>query len=136
MKRKQVRVLSAHVEGVGSKKCYFIPTAANVKLTQTQLLAYIDVHTECNWETFDDFVEFETSVYGLDMNEVDWRQSRCNCPFFHKNYICKHIIGLSKQLNIGDMKNCVIPATAKQILLGQKRKRGAPTKAKKALLTQ
>ena len=27
------------------------------------------------------------------------------------------------------MKNCVIPATAKQIPLGQKRKLGAPTKA-------
>ena len=90
MKRKQVHLLSVHVDRVGSKKCYFIPTAANVKLAQTQLLAYIDVHTECNWTTFDDFVEFETSVYRLYMNEVDWRQSRCNCPFFHKNCCFYH----------------------------------------------
>ncbi len=54
-----------------------------------------------------------------------------NCPACLKYYICKHIIGLAARYKL-----CSIPLEAKNIPLGQKRKRGRVAKAKKALIVQ
>ena len=56
---------------------------------------------------------------------------KCNCPAFLKNYICKHVVGMSIRL-----KYCKPPAAAKTVPIGEKRKRGRPAKAKPALLVQ
>ncbi len=61
----------------------------------------------------------------------EWRSATCTCPSFLKNYICKHIIGMSIRL-----KYCKAPPEAKNVSIGTKRKRGRPSKAKKALVTQ
>ena len=45
--------------------------------------------------------------------------------------MCKHLIAISAILRL---EGCVIPKLAKTVPLGQKRKRGAPAKAKKALI--
>ena len=45
--------------------------------------------------------------------------------------MCKHLIAISATLRL---EVCVIPKLAKTVPLGQKRKRGAPSRAKKALI--
>ena len=65
------------------------------------------------------------------MNDSYWKRSKCNCPAFLKNYICKHIVGMAIRL-----KHCKPPPEAKTVALGEKRKRGRPSKAKPALLVQ
>ncbi|CAF4614664.1 unnamed protein product [Rotaria sp. Silwood2] len=45
-------------------------------------------------------------------------------------FICKHVIGMAIRL-----KSCKPPPSAKDIALGQKRKRGRPRKATTTLLT-
>ena len=47
--------------------------------------------------------------------------------------MCKHLIAISARLQLYGF---AIPILAKQIPLGQKRKRGAPQKAHKALTKQ
>ena len=47
--------------------------------------------------------------------------------------MCKHLIAISATLRL---EGCVIPLLAKSVPLGQKRNRGAPIKAKKALILQ
>ena len=47
--------------------------------------------------------------------------------------MCKHLIAISSTLRL---EGCVIPLLAKNVPLGKKRKRGAPTKAKKVLIVQ
>ena len=47
--------------------------------------------------------------------------------------MCKHLIGISARCKLD---GCQIPLKAKQVPLGQKRKKGAPSKAKKALIAQ
>lgn len=56
---------------------------------------------------------------------------RCNCPAFLKEYMCKHVLGISIR-----MKYVFAPAEAKTVPIGQKRKRGRPSKTKPALLIQ
>jgi len=52
-----------------------------------------------------------------------------DCPYYFKNFLCKHLIGLAIRL-----KAVALPVEAKNIPIGLKRKRGRPAKAKKALL--
>ena len=59
------------------------------------------------------------------------RKSKCNCPAFNKNYICKHVVGMAIRL-----KYCKPAPAAKIVPIGEKRKRGRPAKAKPALLVQ
>ncbi len=65
----------------------------------------------------------------LPNDETRWKEGRCSCPSFFKTFLCKHIIGLAIRL-----KYVKPPPEAKQIPIGEKRKRGRPKKAGKALL--
>ena len=47
------------------------------------------------------------------------------------NFMCKHLIAILAKLRL---EGCVIQLLAKSVPLGQKRKRDAPVKAKKALI--
>jgi uncharacterized Zn finger protein len=64
-------------------------------------------------------------------NGSSWKTSKCTCPAFLKNYICKNVVGTAIRL-----KYCKPSTAAKTVPLGEKRKRGRPAKAKTALLVQ
>jgi hypothetical protein len=111
----------------GSKKIYYIPARDLQSLTQTDLNRY-------KQHKFTTFNQFQKSfdIWCLEMeNNSHWKTSKCNCPAFLKNYICKHVVGVSIRL-----KYCKPPAVAKTVPIGEKRKRGRPAKAKPALLVQ
>jgi hypothetical protein len=50
---------------------------------------------------------------------------------FYKHYMCKHVMGLAIRLKLTSP-----PLEAKNVPIGQKRKRGRPTKSKPALIIQ
>ena len=54
-----------------------------------------------------------------------WRQHKCSCPY-KKNFTYKHLVAISTRVRV---YNHIM---AKQVPLSQKRKRGAPSNAKKA----
>lgn len=64
-------------------------------------------------------------------NDADWQKSKCNCPSFCKNYICKHVVDMAIRLKYYEP-----PPSAKTVPINQKRKRSRPAKAKLALLVQ
>ena len=86
-----------------------------------------------NWKTFDAYAKDASSIWSIELNQENWKLGKCSCPYFIKNYMCKHLIGISARCKL---VGCQIPLIAKQVPLGQKRKRGAPSKAKKALIVQ
>ena len=114
-------------------KYHFIPSSksGSTILSSEFLQQYIESHSACNWETFDDFAKMEASVHRLIIDREDWMKSRCSCPFFHKNYNCKHIIGVCKRLKC---QGVVIPDEAKSVEFGKKRGRGTPKHASRALI--
>ena len=65
------------------------------------------------------------------IDTLNWMRSVCTCPQFFKRGVCKHIIGISIRLGLTQA-----PLEAKSVPLGQKRKRGRPSKAKPALVRQ
>lgn len=103
-------------------KFYQIPAAKVQKIDDWSSLSI--------WSSFDDFKT--KSVQGWTtfiQDEHTWRRGRCNCPPFQKKYICKHLVGMAIRF-----KFVVPPLEAKALPLEQKRKRGRPSKAKKALI--
>lgn len=75
--------------------------------------------------------EFKKTVFKAYRVTLDcnyWLASTCTCPCFLKHYKCKHIIGLSIKYNL-----VTIPADEDPKLIGQKAKRGRPTKRTPAL---
>jgi uncharacterized Zn finger protein len=85
------------------------------------------------WNTFDQFKKRASSVWKVtlpsDASNEKWREGKCTCPFFLKKYMCKHIIGLAIRL-----KSAKPPPAAKDVPIGENRKRGRPKQAKKALI--
>ncbi|RNA28086.1 hypothetical protein BpHYR1_019814 [Brachionus plicatilis] len=65
----------------------------------------------------------------VTLNNQDLRRSKCSCPSYDKTNICKHIIGVSSYFKL-----YTIPLEFKNLPMGEKRMRGAPKKAIKALV--
>ena len=107
---------------------YYLPAGATEKLTKTQVNKY----KKQKWNNFDDYKESLTIWKVTLPNDPSfWKTGSCNCPSFFKEFICKHVIGLAIRL-----KYCKPPPTAKDVKMGEKRKRGRPKKATKALITK
>jgi hypothetical protein len=108
---------------------YYCPVGEQTKVTEEQ----IETVQELRWNTFDQFKKRASSVWKVtlpsDASNEKWRAGKCTCPFFLKKYMCKHIIGLAIRL-----KSAKPPPAAKDVPIGEKRKRGRPKQAKKALI--
>ena len=110
-----------------SAKIYYIPARDLSSFSKADL----DRYKKQKFTTFNQFKK-SFDIWRLEIrDESHWKTSKCNCPAFLKNYICKHIVGMSIRL-----KYCKPPPAAKSVPIGEKRKRGRPAKAKPALLVQ
>ena len=120
-------------EGISISKddrtIYYIPGGDETGITDKEVKRY----ENCKFNLFDTYksVYFNIWCVCLSDNPEQWRTATCTCPSFLKNYICKHVIGMSIRL-----KYCKPPPEAKNVEIGTKRKRGRPSKARKALLLQ
>ena len=78
---------------------------------------------------FDETAQLLKSMKKVIISKDNWRKSVCTCAQFQKMYVCKHVICLILRHKLEDA-----PLEAKKVPLGEKRKRGRPEHAKKALL--
>ena len=106
---------------------YYCPPHEKVICTQEE----ITNAKESRLKTFDQYKKrnFAVWITTLPQDQAKWKDGVCTCPAFFKDYLCKHILGLAIR-----RKDVKPPPAAKQIPIGQKRKRGRPIKATKALL--
>lgn len=109
---------------------YSVPSHTLQKDLTPKLLKQ-HLKTEGKWKTFDAFKTHRYSIWHVVVNPECVNQSTCSCPIFLKFRECKHRLGVLIRLKMVD-----VPPAAKNVSLGQKRKRGRPSLAKKALMTQ
>ena len=96
----------------------------------------VDVYTHeviaLNSNDYDTFVKLRRSVYHVDVEGKESVESfRCSCRMFLKRNLCKHVYGLGSLWGLVEF-----PEAAKAVPIGQKRKRGRPCLAKRALQRQ
>jgi hypothetical protein len=108
---------------------FSISAGEEVTVSQSDIISVKSM----KWNTFQQFKEkaFRVWLVTLPKEKSEWMKGICNCPSFLKRYMCKHVVGLAIR-----SKFCTPPIEAKNIPIGQKRRRGKPSKAKKALLVQ
>ena len=99
---------------------FYTPSNNESKLSKSQVKQFIKETTEMEFTCFERFASTIKSIWSININSEDHTKSYCSCPFYAKNYKCKHVIGLTNHLGSSGF---LIPATAKQIPLGEKRKR-------------
>lgn len=86
------------------------------------------------WKKFADFkrsLDIVHTTFDYPVTANNWAHGFCDCSDGFKKYLCEHMVGIVLRLKV-----ISAPAEAKAIPLGQKRKRGRPAKAKKALERQ
>jgi len=106
---------------------YYIPAGDVVNITKNEIQRY----KRKQWSSFAQFKDLQFGSWKVTLPNIgsEWKKGFCNCPNFLKEYICKHVIGMAIRL-----KHCKPPSIAKDVPLGEKRKRGRPRKATQALL--
>ena len=106
---------------------YYCPVGDEHKVTQDQISTVKDMR----WNTFEQFKKraFSVWIVSLVPKSETWREGTCTCPNFLKKYMCKHLIGMAIRLKLAKP-----PPAAKNVPINEKRRRGRPKFATKALL--
>lgn len=104
---------------------YYIPSGGEEKLSQEDIRNV----EEMKYTTFETFRKRAFKVWIVEIKDKDWEKGVCSCPHFLKIFICKHLIGVAIRLKLTKP-----PPVAKNVPIGQKRKRGRPKLASKALI--
>lgn len=79
------------------------------------------------WNSFDEYRSNVFKGWSITIieNTDEWINGTCNCPYFLKHYMCKHVCGIAMCLKL-----FVPRIEAKNIPLGQRRNRGRPRLAR------
>lgn len=84
------------------------------------------------WKNYKDYCEksfeFVHTSFEHPITAENWKFGDCDCKNGFKLFICEHMIGIALRVELIEA-----PAAAKILPIGQKRKRGRPTKSKPAL---
>jgi hypothetical protein len=129
-------VSTAHVTSAGGGRYYVAssstmasePTLADFK---EKVVQYKEMRNK--WLNLEQYQAVQSSLWFLEnITSASFKsKGTCTCRNFVKEYRCKHVIGVALRLKL-----CEAPLEAQSVPIGQKRKRGRPSKAKKALIVQ
>ena len=79
----------------------------------------IKQYENCRFNSFDMYksVYFNIWCVCLSNNPEKWKEATCTCSSYMKNFVCKHMVGMSVSL-----KYCKPPSEAESVKIGTKRK--------------
>ena len=110
----------------------FLSAGDATELGEGVVAAYIANVLELASTDFDTMMSMRRSVYHVDVEKRESVHSfRCSCRVFLKRNLCKHVYGLGSLWGLVEFSEA-----AKALPIGQKRKRGRPCQAKRALQRQ
>ncbi|OXA42198.1 hypothetical protein Fcan01_23227 [Folsomia candida] len=110
---------------------FFVPAKGTRSLDEKDIANYIQLTEKKSWRKFETYRKTKEKLWVIEYDIINWMQSRCNCPMFKKQHICKHLIGLAanrKDFNISD--------ACKNVPIGIKRRPGRPKQCKQALIVE
>jgi hypothetical protein len=117
----------------GDQRLYFIKATGGADLTEEVLEGRLRRLEERSWGTWEEYAADRKASWQVKLVEADWRLATCDCPVYVKDYVCKHSLGIPIRLRLPGVQ---VPDAAKTLPLGQRRRRGRPAHARRALLIQ
>ena len=103
-----------------------VPAGKRTTLTTNECMEYFKERKAGVWKSFKEAVDHR--IYFVEINESNWKLSKCSCSWWSKNYTCKHAIAVSFRLKL--MR---YPDECKDVAMGCARRRGRPLKNHGAL---
>lgn len=95
----------------------------------------MEIDENLMWHSFDNFRKMYfckcKTTFPTPFNRLTWEKGQCDCTDYFKLNICKHVVGIALR-----MKYVEAPLEAKNIPIGEKRKRGRPALARGAFVFQ
>ena len=73
------------------------PTTTDQQATKEMCKAYFQ---KTSWISFNEYKAWNESMYTIEINNDIWELSVCNCQYWRKNFICKHVIGIGYELKL------------------------------------
>ncbi len=110
---------------------YYVQPADQLAIKDADLTKFNRQNTTLSWRLFDTYAKSQKRLWKITEENGNWEGSTCTCFTFLKQFICKHVLGIAIR-----QKKFTVRPEAKNIPIGQKRKRGRPAMATKALLRQ
>ena len=83
---------SVQVKKASSVKLNFIPSGSTNQIDKEVVDNFMRARLELNWSSLDKLFEMESSIWCVVLQETDWKSGKCSCPYFSKNYKCKHVL--------------------------------------------
>lgn len=82
------------------------------------------------WQSFDQYIKYGFQLFWLvQFDSVDWNiKSRCTCPVFFKENVCKHLIAIALKQRVIEC-----PQIANPLLIAPRKQQGRPKNATKSL---
>ena len=102
-------------------------------LTDDDVRPWLRRAADHSWEGWADLVQDRSAFWRVEVRDDDWRGATCDFPVYQKNSLCKHSLGVPIRLRLAGV---VVPEAAKTLPLDQRRKRGRPALARRALQLQ
>lgn len=74
----------------------FFRTGIDKEITE----ADVEVFQNIEYESFDQFEKSAFDIWKITFppSAADWKKAVCTCPAFDTEYMCKHIIGIARQI--------------------------------------
>ena len=124
--QEQRRVIKFKLDGIN----YQCVGCQNETANKAKADAFVSKTKSLEFENFNDYIDVMRSVRWVNLNPECWQLSTCSCSKWAKNYICKHVISMSK--NAGYFQS--FPAVA--VAIESKNKRGRKPIAQTAFTRQ
>ena len=126
-----IRQAKIRYRTIANRKLFFISPDGVPCLKDADVVSYLRQADRRDWRTWSSFQKHQSKLWLVTLGSETWETSTCTCPIFLKQYKCKHVYGIALH-----QKLVLVPDEAKSVPIGQKRKRGRPAQAKKALFVQ
>lgn len=117
-----------YINDTETEDVFYIATSKSKEIIDFKIETVYELN-EQKFKSFDEYVEKRhNTFYTVNLNRLNWMNSRCDCYCFWKKYACKHIVGLALR-----NKCCKLPRKALSTKLAKKSIKGRKPKSSSAL---
>lgn len=111
---------------------FIIPSSTCKEENATE--KYYKILVQTQWKSLDQFIKYGYQQFWIvNFSKDKWKtESKCTCPQFLKNYICKHVVALAYREKCFEIPESAYPT----LLQATRKKAGRPKNATKALIVQ
>ena len=81
---------------------YYTPAGNKTTLTKKEIRQHLQEIKAGDCSTFDEWIAKLNSIHIVNIDMDTWELSECSCYYWHKHFMCNHVIAIAARLNLCD----------------------------------